>query len=115
MLLAVDRFPPDTEPGELLVVVHVHAANVVRDLQENLRNLMGGRLGHYERLIQEAVEAALVELAEKARTRGYHGVAGVKIAHPNVVEGGVEVIVYGNGFRRKDQTVRPPDRPDPEA
>lgn len=101
MLLASDRWPPDAEPGELLVVVHVHAANVVRDLQENLRNLMGGRLTHYERLIQTAVEGALAELEEKARAKGYHGVMGVKIAHPSVVEGGVEIVVYGNGFRRR--------------
>jgi len=25
--------------------------------------------------------------------------AGVKISHPTVVDGGVEVVVYGNGFR----------------
>jgi uncharacterized protein YbjQ (UPF0145 family) len=45
------------------------------------------------------VEAALADLAQKARERGYDGVVGVKIAHPQVVDGGVEVIVYGNGFR----------------
>lgn len=104
MLISLDVLhDPDVEIGELLTVVVVQAANVVRDLRENIRNLVGGRMSHYEQLIQLAVDAALAELAEKARGRGYDGVIGVKIANPNVVDGGVEVIVYGNGFRRRRQ------------
>jgi uncharacterized protein YbjQ (UPF0145 family) len=101
MLIALDHLHDDIETGELLVVVTVYAANVVNDVRENIRNLIGGRMGHYEKLIQTAVEQALVDLDKKAREKGYDGVIGVKIIHPNVVDGGVEVVVYGNGFRRK--------------
>lgn len=100
MLIALDSHPSEEiELGELLTVVHVRAANVVRDIRENIRNLIGGRMGHYEALIRSAVEAALCELDELARSKGYDGVIGVKIANPMVVEGGVEVVVYGNAFR----------------
>lgn len=116
MLISLDALPADArlwagaeagrkpqatvvEVGALLVVVTVMAANVVRDLRENLRNLVGGRMTHYERLIDMAIAHALADLEEKARVQGYDGVIGVKIGHPNVVDGGVEVIVYGNGFR----------------
>jgi uncharacterized protein YbjQ (UPF0145 family) len=54
---------------------------------------------HYEGLIARGLEAALQELDAKARAAGYDGVVGVKIVHPNLVEGGVEILVYGNGFR----------------
>jgi uncharacterized protein YbjQ (UPF0145 family) len=87
--------------GELLVAVAVRAANVVNDLRENIRNLVGGRMGHYERLIDETVRAALTDLEAQAQERGYDGVIGVKISHPSVVDGGVEVVVIGNGFRRR--------------
>lgn len=106
MLISLDyAHDINIEVGELLTVVTVFAANVVRDLRENIRNLVGGRMTHYERLIQQAVDAALADLEEKARTRGYDGVIGVKITNPNVVDGGVEVIVYGNGFhyRKRDE------------
>jgi uncharacterized protein YbjQ (UPF0145 family) len=103
MLIALDQLHDDVEIGELLVVVTVYAANVVRDVRENIRNLIGGRMGHYEGMIQTAVEQALVDLDKKAKEKGYDGVIGVKIIHPNVVEGGVEVVVYGNGFRRKER------------
>jgi uncharacterized protein YbjQ (UPF0145 family) len=101
MLISLDTPHEDVEIGELLVVVSVYAANIVRDVRENIRNLIGGRMDHYEKLIQTAVEQALVDLEQKAIDKGYDGVLGVKIIHPNVVDGGVEVVVYGNGFRRR--------------
>jgi uncharacterized protein YbjQ (UPF0145 family) len=102
MLISLDTSPdPNVEVGELLTVVVVYAANVVKDIRENIRNLVGGRMTHYERLIDEAVSTALAELEAKAKSRGYDGVIGVKIVHPKVVDGGVEVVVYGNGFRQR--------------
>ncbi|MEX1018630.1 MAG: heavy metal-binding domain-containing protein [Litorilinea sp.] len=117
ILIALDQIPPsalrmastgddiktgevtaEVEVGELLTVVVVMAANVVRDIRENIRNLVGGRMTHYEKLIQNAIDAALADLQTKAQAKGYDGVVGVKISHPVVVEGGVEVIAYGNGF-----------------
>jgi uncharacterized protein YbjQ (UPF0145 family) len=101
-LIALDTLPDgDVAVGELLTSVAVPAANVVRDIRENIRNLTGGRMVHYERLVQSAIDSALADLAAKATERGYDGVVGVKISHPNVVDGGVEVIVYGNGFTRR--------------
>lgn len=89
----------DIEVGELLVVVVVYAANVVKDVRENIKNLVGGRMSHYERLIAQAVEQGLSDLEEKAAAKGYDGVLGVKISHPVLVDGGVEVIICGNGYR----------------
>ena len=88
----------DVEVGELLVVVVVYAANIVQDVRENIRNLVGGRMSHYETLIAKAIEQGLADLEEKASAKGYDGVLGVKISHPLVVDGGVEVIIYGNGY-----------------
>jgi uncharacterized protein YbjQ (UPF0145 family) len=101
MLIALDSPHDDIEIGEMLVVVSVYAANIVRDVRENIRNLIGGRMEHYEKLIQTAVDQALADLDQKAIDKGYDGVIGVKIIHPNVVDGGVEVVVYGNGFRKR--------------
>ena len=101
LLISLDHLPDgQVEVGELLTVVVIMAANVVRDLRENIRNLTGGRMTHYEQLVQRAVDTAMRDLEEKACARGYHGVVGVKIANPQVVDGGVEIIVYGNGYHR---------------
>lgn len=103
MLISLDHSPDQgLEIGEMFTVVVVYAANVVKDIRENIRNLVGGRMTHYERLIEQAVNTALAELEAKAKAQGYSGVIGVKIANPTVVDGGVEVIVYGNGFRYRN-------------
>jgi uncharacterized protein YbjQ (UPF0145 family) len=104
VLISLDHYPSsdEVEIGELLYVVSVAAANVVNDIRENIRNLIGGRMTHYEKLIDLSVAQALADLEAKAKAKGYDGVIGVKIANPTVVDGGVEVIVYGNGFRRRN-------------
>jgi uncharacterized protein YbjQ (UPF0145 family) len=101
VLYTPDTLPQEVELGELLTTSAVTAANVVKDVRENLRNLVGGEMKHYEALIERTLERALKQLEAKARERGYDGVLGVRIANPKVVDGGVEVIVYGNGFRFK--------------
>lgn len=103
MLYTSDTLPQEVELGELLTVCAITAANVVKDVRENLRNLVGGELKHYEALTERTLERALKRLEAKAAERGYDGVLGVRIATPKVVEGGVEIIVYGNGFRFKAQ------------
>jgi uncharacterized protein YbjQ (UPF0145 family) len=99
MLYTNETLPQQVEYGELLTVCAVSAANVVKDVRENLRNLVGGEMKHYEALTEKTLERALKKLEVKAAERGYDGVLGVKIATPKVVEGGVEIIVYGNGFK----------------
>lgn len=99
MILLATEYVDGAEVGELLVVSAVSAANVVRDIQANIRNLTGGKMAHYEKLIEQATERGLEKMAEKAKARGYHGVLALKIAHPTVVEGGVEILIYGNGFK----------------
>lgn len=101
MLISLDNLQEESkkEIGELFTVVVVRAANVVSDIRENVRNLTGGRMKHYEKLIQNALDEALKELEQKAKNQGYDGVIGVKISNPVVVEGGTEIIVYGNGFK----------------
>ena len=59
MLIALDYHPnAQIELGELLTVVNVSAANVVKDIRENIRNLVGGRMTHYEMLVAQAVNGA---------------------------------------------------------
>ncbi len=85
--------------GELISACAVSAANIMRDLREHITNTFGGQMKQYENLVDETIERALARLEEKAREKGYDGALAVRISHPSVVEGGVEVIVYGTGFK----------------
>ncbi len=100
-LIAMDVNPLDEriEVGDLLTAVAVCSVNVVRDFRENLRNLTGGVMTNYERLLQTVLERALDDLKRQAAEQNYDGVIGLKIAHPQVVDSCAEILVYGNGFR----------------
>jgi len=87
--------------GELLYASGVVAANAVKDFKENIRNLIGGPMHHYEELVEKAIDRAIDRLKDRARRAGYDGLTGFRISHPSLVEGGAEVVVYANGFRFK--------------
>ncbi|MEZ4608829.1 MAG: hypothetical protein R2838_00985 [Caldilineaceae bacterium] len=58
-MISLDHLPDgQVEVGELLTVVVIMAANVVRDLRENIRNLTGGHAIFHEHLVQRAVVCA---------------------------------------------------------
>nr|VFK06302.1 MAG: Uncharacterized conserved protein YbjQ, UPF0145 family [Candidatus Kentron sp. LPFa]VFK23526.1 MAG: Uncharacterized conserved protein YbjQ, UPF0145 family [Candidatus Kentron sp. LPFa] len=84
--------------GRLYTHTSVKAANVAKDLVENVKNVFGGRMNHYSKLIDSAVGEAINELLSAAIADGYHGVCELRIVAPVVVDGGVEIVVYGNGY-----------------
>jgi len=102
MLISLDSLHnQEIEVGQLLSVTVVEAANYLKDLREDWRNLFGGRMTHYENLIQHAIDEALEKLEEKAKKHNYDGIIGLKISHPKITAGAVEIIVYGNGYKNK--------------
>jgi len=102
-LYTVDRLSGrEVREGGLVTAYAVTAANIIKDVREKITNTFGGRMTRYEELVEATVERALERLQEKAREQGYDGCVAVRIVHPNLVEGGVEVVVYGTGFHFVD-------------
>ena len=57
-------------------------------------------MSKYEAVLDETIARALGELTRRAEERGYDGVLGIKISHPYVTSGALEVVVAGTGFRQ---------------
>jgi uncharacterized protein YbjQ (UPF0145 family) len=93
------------EVGELLFASGVMAANAIKDFKESVRNIVGGPMRHYEDLVEKALERAIERLKEHAKEKGYDGLTGFRVAHPSLVDGGAEVVVFANGFRFKNGEV----------
>jgi uncharacterized protein YbjQ (UPF0145 family) len=84
--------------GDIVYAMAVSGANIVRDMREAITNTIGGHMTRYEDLIDRTVQRALDLLAARARAKGYDGVLAIRVSHPVITDGAVEVVVTGTGF-----------------
>lgn len=99
--------------GALIHACAVSGANVLRDMREAITNTIGGNMVHYEKLLDTTINRALAELSRRATEQGYDGVLGVRISHPMLVEGAVEVVVCGTGFHYAGASATPDEATKP--
>lgn len=72
-------------------------ANIVKDIFAGLRDIVGGRSGTYERVIEEARMNALRELEEKAAYKGANAVVGIDLDFETVGANGSMLMVVATG------------------
>jgi uncharacterized protein YbjQ (UPF0145 family) len=72
-------------------------ANIFKDIFAGIRDIVGGRSGTYERVIQEAKTSALQELTMKAQGMGANAIVGVDLDFETVGSGGSMLMVVATG------------------
>lgn len=77
----------------------VRAAHLGQDVMAKLKNLVGGELSEYTKLLAEAREQALDRMQAEARARGATAIVAVRFASSEVDDGAAEVLVYGTAVR----------------
>lgn len=72
-------------------------ANIFKDLFAGIRDIVGGRSGTYERVIEEARTSALRELEQRATQIGANAVVGIDLDFETVGSGGSMLMVVATG------------------
>lgn len=72
-------------------------ANIFRDFFANIRDIVGGRSGSYEKSLREARQIALSELEQQARDIGANAVIGVDLDYETVGQEGSMLMVSASG------------------
>lgn len=72
-------------------------ANIFKDIFAGLRDIVGGRSGTYERVIQEAKQAAMSELQQKAQQLGANAIVGIDLDFETVGGKGSMLMVVASG------------------
>jgi uncharacterized protein YbjQ (UPF0145 family) len=72
-------------------------ANLFRDLFASIRDIVGGRSGAYEKVLNDARETAIAELTDKAAALGANAVIGVDIDYETVGQNGSMLMVTAAG------------------
>lgn len=78
--------------GEVIV-----GANIVRDLFAGIHDIVGGRAGAYEDVLQRAREQAIGEMRMHAATLGANAVVGVDLDYETLGSSGSMLMVSASG------------------
>lgn len=73
----------------------VRARHVGRDIMAALKNLAGGEIRDYTKLLAESREQALDRMADQAVSLGANAVVGVRFTTSMVMGGAAELLAYG--------------------
>ncbi len=78
--------------GEVIV-----GANLFRDLFANIRDIVGGRSGSYERILRDARTQAIEEIQAEAAQAGANAVIGVDLDYEVIGDTGSMLMVSASG------------------
>lgn len=73
----------------------IRARHVGRDLMAMLRNLVGGEVTEYTKLMAEAREEALARMVEDAQRMGANAVVSARFTTSMIMSGASEILAYG--------------------
>lgn len=78
-------------------------ANVVRDVFAQVRDIVGGRAGAYEKSLEEAPETTMREMTAQAQALGANAIVGVQVDIESMAGGGmIMVAATGTAVRIPD-------------
>jgi uncharacterized protein YbjQ (UPF0145 family) len=98
MLLATtDTIPGKTAVKHLGLVRGntIRARHLGKDILASLRNLVGGEIAEYTKLMAESREQSIDRMSEEARKLGANAVVGIRFSTSEVMEHAAEILVYG--------------------
>jgi uncharacterized protein YbjQ (UPF0145 family) len=72
-------------------------ANMFRDLFASIRDIVGGRAGAYEKVLNDARQTAIAEMTDKAAALGANAVIGVDIDYEAIGSNGSMLMVTAAG------------------
>lgn len=93
--------------GEIVEVLGLVRGNVIRakhigtDIIAGLRNLIGGEVKEYTKLMGEAREQAYDRMVAQAEELNADAVVGVRFATSMVMAGSAEILAYGTAVKLK--------------
>ncbi len=73
----------------------IRARHIGHDIIAGLRNLVGGEITDYTKMLSESREQAMDRMLEQARALGANAVVGVRFSTSMVMSAAAEILAYG--------------------
>ena len=72
-------------------------ANFVKDFFAGIRDIVGGRSGSYEKVLNEAKETSMLEMMQRAQALGANAIVGIDIDYETIGANGSMLMVATSG------------------
>ncbi len=73
----------------------IRARHVGNDIMAGLRNLVGGEIVNYTKMMAESREQALDRMVEEAQRVGANAIVGVRFSTSMIMTSAAEILAYG--------------------
>lgn len=79
----------------------IQSKNIGRDITQSFKTLVGGELGAYTDMMNQARELATQRMIAEAEALGADAVVNIRYSSASVMQGAAEVMAYGTAVRVK--------------
>jgi len=101
LITTQDQFA-DHEIAETLGIVKgntIRARHVGKDIVAALRNLVGGEVMEYTKMLAESREQALDRMIDEARHKGADAIVCLRFTTSAIMQGSAELLAYGTAVK----------------
>jgi uncharacterized protein YbjQ (UPF0145 family) len=103
LLTTQDRYE-DHAIGETLGLVRgntIRARHLGKDILAAFRNVVGGEVAEYTKMMAEAREQSLDRMVANAETLNADGIVGIRFTSATVMSNAAEIVAYGTAVKFK--------------
>lgn len=105
MIIVTTDEIPGKKIAEVLGMVRgnsVRARPLGKDILACFKNLVGGEITEYTKMIAESREQAIDRMVAEARDKGADAVVGVRFTTSSMMQGAAELLAYGTAVKIAD-------------
>jgi uncharacterized protein YbjQ (UPF0145 family) len=102
MILSTTDNVPNKEISEILGIARgstVRARNIGRDIFAGLKNIIGGEIDEYTKLLAQSREQALQRMIQDAEKLGADAIINVRFTTSMVMQATSEILAYGTAVK----------------
>ncbi|MCZ7664974.1 MAG: YbjQ family protein [Thermoleophilia bacterium] len=102
MILSTTDSVPDREVVETLGLVRgntIRARHLGKDIMAVLRNVVGGEIAEYTKLMSESREQAMDRMVQRAEELGADAIVAIRFTTSMIMSQAAEILVYGTAVK----------------
>ena len=101
ILATTDSIGKELETLGLVKGSVVRSKDVGKDILASLKTLVGGEIGSYTKMMEEARDIATERMITEAKKMGADAIVGLRYVSSAVMAGAAEIVAYGTAVKIK--------------